>query len=92
MTVYFYLKSTLLSEGACNSFKKEVRNYLEHTDGAPVDEVADEHSELNWARAALFSVLDPELELEHSLNLSRSINEVLEESVFIIFEEHLPSL
>jgi len=65
---------------------------LEHTDGAPVDEVADEHSELNWARAALFSVLDPELELEHSLNLSRSINEVLEESVFIIFEEHLPSL
>jgi len=66
---------------------------LEHTDGAPVDEVADEHSELNWAKAALFKVLMP-AELEHveslSDNLSSSISEALEESVFIILLEHLP--
>lgn len=34
------------------------KNYLEHTDGAPVDDVVDdeEHSELNCAKAALFKV------------------------------------
>ena len=57
--------ATLLSNKSCSLIKdyySEVCNsndiYLEHTEGAPVEDVVDcdEHSELNWDSVALFKV------------------------------------
>ena len=57
--------ATLLSNKSCSLIKdyySEVGNsndiYLEHTEGAPVEDVVDcdEHSELNWDSVALFKV------------------------------------
>ena len=43
--------------GAVHYGAVKINIYLEHTDGAPVDDVDDEHSELNCDRVARFKVL-----------------------------------